>query len=236
MPYDPIVDLLDIRLQSDCIPTFSTGPVEDGESDMASHLVIQLGSLQNHIRRFDSAVTLFEFAEDLGTAARMRRKELKHRTPRDVAQDWQFTACETCALQIYHVRSVLNSLILNLRECPAWAAEVDSKKLGKALTFLTDSFPFIKQIRDSVGHAADKRFAPRDFEKHAAAPNVLISGSLFNNEYIFDHRKVRTSLLISRDSLQSLIEVRDRVYEAFVEKSNERLGMKLLEQLKSQAS
>ena len=231
------------ELFSDYIPSINIARLPREEWEAASKIISHLSSLDTYVRRFRSALELFEWSSahceeafdrtrraiaelrsmKTVTAAEMTRIQVdEHRRSTASPKDWIFIAANDGALTIYHIGITFRSIIEALTSCPTLANLVG--ELSEE-TMLVPYVPDFWSVRNAVAHQAENMAASK---KHSTkgpfkglglnigdGADVYIGGQLYNRTYSFTVKGEIRSYDLSRDTLLNLGKVRDHVFSAF---------------------
>lgn len=188
---------------------------EGAEEAITRFVSDRLGDLGREIEEFETALILVAFAKMLKTEVKSFRSDFdKYSFARSAATNWRAFGARQAVFTVYHIRSVINSIIGNVGKTPNWATKVDTKRLQNARDTFEDMFPATKMLRDAVGHASDMRFDEEQIWKHAA-DTTSVSDVLVGDEYWFDKNGVRHKLALNDETIGKLCLIREEIYACF---------------------
>lgn len=195
------------------------------EREAASLIASNLADLEIFISNFQGAVRLFDFCE-------MHLSRLPNDAPPNVRQDltaWQFIACRDGAMSIFHLACTLEAC-LDLRGARTWRERLDAPNLRIARRLFGARFPHYRNIRHAVAHAGEMFSTTESIKRHAiqgrhefsgmrvialGGARIIVRNSLMFRQYSTTFLGKLLSYEMSGRSLDHLIDITARVYEAF---------------------
>lgn len=181
-----------------------TSGVADEEWRDFQVLAFNLANIAGLVEQFQYAVDLLEHS------TRQRRHGLPDAPP----THWGVMAGAHAALTIYHFRSSLEAIVSRVGACRSIVAKVDTKALEDIRQDFRKQFPHAKNMRDAVGHSADRIFRPELIDEHSFASGGIIPGQIFRGAFIISHKKDVLELPMDGRTTEQLRELKLRVYEA----------------------
>ena len=197
----------------------TTGLAEKERKD-TSTLARSLGSLDNYLRDFHAALTLFDFA---------------------VASDntqWCFIACRDGAMTIYHFGRTLQNVRAALGSCPTVNSLIDSKSLRLVAKKFDARFPDFEHLRHAIAHSSELWKNVASFIKNAVTgrhdgPLVVVAknsriamhNNLVNRQFSMSYEGRLVSYEISAETLQRMTTLKDEFYSAFRPAEKELWGL-----------
>ena len=198
-------------------PRLITTGFEKKEREATSSLVRSLGDLDNYVRDFHAALTLFDFAEPQWLNAEQ-----------DHVKQWSFIACRDGAMTIYHFGQTFQHIRAALGSCPTINSLVDSQHLRLTNKKFESQFPDFEGLRHAIAHASDlwknvSSFARNAFTGKLTGPLVVAAkggriamrNNLINRQFSTTFETRLVSYEISAETLNRLISLKNEFYSAF---------------------
>lgn len=198
-------------MEDDWSPLLDTGEPA-AEHVHARHISNQLSGLKSHEDQFASAVALFDHVEALISNNRSAGGNVRERA---AMANWMDISANHAALTVYHFQSTLRSIRDQIQYAPTLAAKVDSRKIEAAYNRFPLEFPVWKEVRDWVGHFADKMFKPADIENNLTPDGLLFHGTLIGRSLVFTRKGEFIQLDVTEENRQRLRAVKNDAYSAF---------------------
>ncbi len=201
-------------------PRIITELLPEPEREEALVLSDVLHRIRDYVTKFESAVSLFEFAS-------MNARD------NETIRQWGFIAARDGALMLFHFSKALQSLSGITRQIPSLPA--DNAILKTASKEFKEQFPGANAIRDYVAHAAEMSSSAKKVKrasvhgpgdigafdgmltlvKAGSAAKVRLGDVLMGNNYVITNGGHEHSYEISRDSLMLLVGIQNTAYSAF---------------------
>lgn len=186
--------------------TLDTSSVPEGEWRNVQVLAFNLHNLSELVRQFQFALDLLDHA----------RSQKNFGLPDVAATHWATMAGMHAAFTVYHFRASLEAVVARVGACRSIIGQVDTKALEVARQTLREQFPHAKNIRDAIGHSADRIFKPDDIDAHAFSKEKggIIVGQIFQGDFIISHKNDVLSLPMDDQTRERLRALKLAVYEA----------------------
>lgn len=151
--------------------------------DHAHQLVGHALDIMNHyVDCFESALELHDYGQEKYLTTKGRKSQ--------IFRHWQFIAARDGALSVYHFYWALSGLVTALNQCAYLSDRLDLKQIREVRKQFDAWFPNAKEVRDAVGHAADKTKDSQEHKRHGFTGVCKIPGlnaGRVTNYVITDH-------------------------------------------------
>jgi len=176
--------------------------------------------MAKYVADFESALSLFEFADD------------QDRADEWVVRGWKWVAARDGAMSIYHVQKTLSGIGHWTKSCPTLFAAVDREALKIARKVFEEVFPNSENMRHAVAHHGE--FAERRKRKGSDGTDKDYEGEgisirnvqdieldmLDNSRYTITYEGNVISYDLSTKSYTALLDVLYAFYGAFATASH----------------
>jgi hypothetical protein len=125
------------------MPRIDKSNLSETEKPYATVIQYQLGNLQLAVEAFEAALMLLK-------KSREPRQELR----------WEAIAGRDGSMTLWRFMTAGQAIKHSLDKAPALRASVKAGEINSALAQLRATFPRIKDVRDSVGHASELARSP----------------------------------------------------------------------------
>jgi hypothetical protein len=205
------------------IPHIAISQFLDSEKEQARHVTGKLFELATYADQFGYAVALFDEVEPTINELRAKRfafpPDMSNRAQTRLLQGWQFMAARDAAMNIYHFRSTLASIITNIKKCHSMMKALSIQDLEAAASQLEADFPALVPMRHAVAHSADTSFSPQNRATHSfdliGVSGLTLSGVMSGRTMAYTHDGAEVSVTVTDAELAKLRAIVDRVYLTF---------------------
>lgn len=183
------------------IPHIDWSALPEDEQEEARNLQTQLLALPRLEDQFTTAIELLEHAIANDDDKRWR---------------WAAIAAGHAVLTIYHFRATMLAIKRRAGVCTVLKRRINTHLLHEVCESFDSVFPHWLPMRDSVAHAADKRFkSPFDYWGFIYEGGSVWHGLAENRTLTFAHEGRRYSQPINKEELEKLSRLRRAVFLAF---------------------
>lgn len=209
-------------------PNFDFDVIPAEEHDLAWIVQGSLSSLGSYVRKFEQALSLFEFAEH------QHRLRLSDVSPEGIKamsalSGWKFVAARDGAMTIYHFMCAMESVKTCVYRSPTLKPWFNAKVSKQATKLFGVRFPKCEAMRHAIAHSAELYESPEKLEENAfsgdykdkmfdlqGVKGVVIADTLSNRSYITTFKRQIISYDVSMDTLNALTEIRKLFCSAFM--------------------
>jgi hypothetical protein len=208
------------------------------ERDSAGILSMNLLGLTDFVVSFEYAVRLADHADLLVTSEKRKlqlavldsgrsREEIEAlAAPVRIYGGWMSIAAKEAAMAVYHFHMKQQAVMQGAAQVSSISALVNMERLHEARVHFSKHFPHAKEMRNAIGHDAERTASAAARKDHGFTGTVRIDHSIYEGTGLFwsgmDGRTLRmarykklVSVTVDEATLDRLIEVQSKVLSAF---------------------